>query len=304
MRAWMTWLKEQFDQAEGEAHEHLQCELARAATDPAERGKDRWQVVIRLCSSAQSIRGGAIKSWNERPTWIRLSAVQNDKQAVDVEFTLGTAVELEKLGLAGFNAARLFIVAMNVGSTGFWWWYRPDHAGRYYQRLADLDGPGGLRLDVNTYTGPKIEWRRDALKEPHLTRVGLCLAMAARLDRPVYGAIVETYFTALAFFAKSDLSLDLAPQASERFATCLLEAMRHFGDWDGTDELLLQAIARCFTPMQAETQQEVLALLHQLQRQPIDSANLTLERAAILKFLCDAYLIQRFEQMARNAAPV
>jgi AbiV family abortive infection protein len=238
MRAWMTWLKEQFDQADAEAREHLRRELGRTATDLAERGEDRWQIVIRLCSTAQSIRSDAIKSWNDRPTWIRLSAVQNDKQGVDVEFTLATAVELEKLGLAGFSAARLFIVAMNIGSTGFWWWYSPDHKGRYYQRLTDLDGPVELKLDVNTYAGPKIEWKRDALKEPHLTRVGLCLAMAARLDKPVYGAIIETYFTALALFAKSDLSLDFAPQASERFAACLLEAMRHFGDWDGADEEL------------------------------------------------------------------
>src|SRR6266478_3758214 len=101
----MTWLKEQFDQADAEAREHLQRELARATTDPAERREDRWQVVVRLYSPAQSIRNSAIKSWNERPTWIRLFPVQGDKQAVDVEFTLGTAVDLEKLGLAGFGAA-------------------------------------------------------------------------------------------------------------------------------------------------------------------------------------------------------
>src|ERR1700674_1661415 len=38
MRGWMSWLKEQFDQAEGQAREHLQRELARATPDRAERG--------------------------------------------------------------------------------------------------------------------------------------------------------------------------------------------------------------------------------------------------------------------------
>jgi hypothetical protein len=55
--------------------------------------------------------------------------------------------------------------------------------------------------------------------------------------------------------------------------------------------------------MHAETQQDLLAWLRQLRRQPIDPTGLTLERAAIFKFVCDAYLIQRFEQMARNEAP-
>jgi AbiV family abortive infection protein len=209
MREWMTWLKEQFDQAEAESREHLQRELARPRTDPAERGKDRRQVVIRLYSTAQSIRNSAIRSWNERPTWIRLAAVQNDKQAVDVEFTLGTAVGMEQLGLASFSAARLFIVAMNIGSTGLWWWSRPDHAGRFYQRLSDLDAPAGMKLDINTYTDPKIEWKRDALKEPHLVRVGLCLGMAARLDKPVYNAIIDTYFAALALWRRAISALIL-----------------------------------------------------------------------------------------------
>ncbi|WP_316185799.1 MULTISPECIES: AbiV family abortive infection protein [unclassified Bradyrhizobium] len=302
VREWMTWLKEQFDQAESEARNYMQREVVHATTDPAERGEDRWKVAVRLYSTAQSIRNSAIGSWNGRPTWIRLSTVQNDKQAIEVEFTLGTVVGREQLALAGFSAARLFLVAMNIGSTGFWWWSRPDHAGRYYQRLTDLDAPSGMKLDVNTYSGPKIEWSREALKEPQLTRIGICFGMAGRLDRPVYGAIIDSYFAALALVAKSDLSLDFAPQASERFALCLFEAMRHFGDWDGTNENLETAIAKGFPPMQEETRQHLIALLRQLRRQPLDPAGLTLERAAILKHLCDVYLIQRFEQMAQGVA--
>jgi len=56
IRDWMAWLKEQLDQAEAQGREHLQRELARAAPDRPDRGEDKWQVVIRLCSPAQSIR--------------------------------------------------------------------------------------------------------------------------------------------------------------------------------------------------------------------------------------------------------
>jgi hypothetical protein len=55
----------------------------------------RTQVVIPLCSPAQSIRSRAIKSWNERPTWIKLFAVHNDKQAVEVEFTFGEVMPVQ-----------------------------------------------------------------------------------------------------------------------------------------------------------------------------------------------------------------
>lgn len=194
IRDWMVWLKEQFDQAETRGREYLQLELDRAAPGRADRGEDRWQVAIRLHSPAQSIRKRAIQSWNERPTWIKLSSVQNDKQAVDVEFTFGEAMPMQDLGLAGCRAARLFVAAMNIGSTGFWWWERPDHTGRFYQRLTDLKAPAGMKLDLNIHDGPKFDWRRDALKEDHLARIAVCLGMAARLDNPVYYAIVDTYF--------------------------------------------------------------------------------------------------------------
>lgn len=303
MRDWMAWLKEQFDQAEAQGREHLQRELARVTPDHAERGEDKWRIAIRLHSPAQSIRSRAIQSWNERPTWIKLSSVQNDKQAVDVEFTLGDIVTMQQVGLAGYRAARLFVAAMNIGSTGFWWWERPDHTGRFYQRLTDLKAPAGMKLDLNIHDGPKFEWRRDALKEDHLTRIAVCLGMAARLDNPVYYAVIDTYFTGLALIAKSDLNLSFAPQASERFAACLLAAMRHFGDWDGTDEQLPIVIPGVFPFQKPEDGQELLALIQQLRRQPLDTTGLTLERAAILKFFCDAYLIRRFESMAQAGAP-
>lgn len=302
MRDWMAWLKEQFDQAETEGREHLQRELARAASEHSGDGAPRWQVAIRLYSTAQSIRAAAIKSWNDRPTWIKLCAVHNDKQAVEAEFTFGEFMRLQELGLGGYRAARLFAAAMNIGSTGFWWWQRPEQDGRYYQRISDLKAPDSLRLDLNMYPGAKVEWKRDALKEHHLTRVAVCLGMAAHLDRAAYFAIIENYLTALALFAKSDLHLSLAPQACERFATSMLEAMRHFGDWDGTDEGLAPAVAARFPFQKPEDGEELVALLRQLRRQPIDPAALTLERAAILKFLCDVYLIGRFEAMAADAS--
>jgi len=83
MREWMTWLKEQFDQAEAQGREHLQRELVRPVRGLAERGEDRWQVAIRLYSTAQSIRSAAINSWNQRPTWIKLSAVQKWGKFID-----------------------------------------------------------------------------------------------------------------------------------------------------------------------------------------------------------------------------
>jgi AbiV family abortive infection protein len=302
-RDWITWLKGQFDQAEAEGREHLQRELGRVSPARSKRGEDRWQVAIRLYSPAQSIRNSAIKVWNAWSSWIKLSAVHNDRQAVEVEFTLGDIVTIQRVGIAGYRAARLFVAAMNIGSTGFWWWERPDRTGKFYQRVTNLKGPSVMKLDLKMHAGPPFEWKRDALKENHLARIGLCLGMASRLPDPVYNAVIEAYFTGLALIAKSDVHLVFAPQACERFTACLCAAMLHFGDWDETEEGLAVAVAVSFPFAKPEDGQELLELLHQLRRQPTDFTNLTLERAAILKFLSDVYLIRRFEAMALADGP-
>jgi hypothetical protein len=126
--------------------------------------------------------------------------------------------------------------------------------------------------------------------------------MAARLDDPVYTAVIDTYFTGLALVAKSDLNLNFAPQACERFAACLLASMRHFGDWDGTDQGLSSGISGIVPFLRAQDAQELLALVEHLRRQPLDPIGLSLERAAILKLFCDAYLIRHFKTMAQAGA--
>jgi AbiV family abortive infection protein len=305
MREWMAWLKEQFDQAEVMGRESLQRELARVVPDWDERGEPKWQVAIRLFSYGQSIRNKAIRSWNSRPTWIRMSPVQNDSSAVDVEFTYHEAVSAEALAPMSYRAANMFVAAMNIGSLGgFWWWHRAEQTEKFYQRLTDLKAAPGMKIALNMHAWPKFEWMREALDDSALQRIGLCFGMMARLERPVYQAVIEAYLTGLALIGKSDLHLNFAPQAAERFAACLLEAMRHFGAWDVTDAGIPAAIAGFFGPLfkQPEDEQELIDLLRQLRQRPLNAADVTLEKAAILKFFCDVYLVKRFEMMAGDLA--
>jgi len=123
------------------------------------------------------------------------------------------------------------------------------------------------------------------------------------LEEPVYKAVIDPYLAGLALSAKSDLHLNLAPQADHQFAVCLLEAMRSFGDWDGTDEALPTAISGFFRPLlkQPEDEEKLLNHLRQLRREPPDLTGITLEQAAIMKVLCDAYFIKRFERSMATA---
>jgi hypothetical protein len=80
----------------------------------------------------------------------------------------------------------------------------------------------------------------------------------------------------------------------------LLEAMRHFGDWEGTDDAIASSLNTFFAPLSAESIDvgELVSLLRRARR-PLIDATITLENAASLKVICDAYLIKNFEKMAR-----
>ena len=204
-----------------------------------------------------------------------------------------------------YRAARMFVTAINIGSLGgFWWWHRAEQTEKFYQRLTHLKAEPGVKIGLNMHAWPKFEWKREALDDSALQRIGLCFGMIARLEPPVYQAVIDAYLTGLALIGKSDLHLNFALQAAERFTTCLLEAMRHFGNWDGTDEDLPTAVSGFFRPLfkQPEDEHELIDLLRRLRQQPLNIADLTLEKAAILKFFCDVYLVRRFEMMAGELA--
>lgn len=286
----------------------LQRERASAIPEVGDDGEPKWQVSIRLFSPSQSIRNEAIRCWNQRLTWIRIFTVSNDTHAVDVEFTYHDAVSLQAVGPMGYHAACMFVAAMNIGSAGLWWWHRVEQNDKFYQRLTDLKAPPGMMPDPRIHASPRLEWERKELDDCDLQRVALCFGMIARLGQSME-AIVQSYLTGLALLAKSDVHLSFAPQASQQFATCLFEAMRYLGQWDGNDDRLQETISGVFATVfkrSDEEKRKVLDDLRQLRRETRALTGITLERAAVLKVLCDAYLSRQLERMAvaeTNSAP-
>jgi AbiV family abortive infection protein len=301
-RDWIRWVREQFAIAEAAGRESLQRELARGVPGIDRLGAEKWRVRIRLHSPAQSIRGRAISPWNKWSTWIKLATVQNDKRALDVEFTYREAMPIQALPNFSYDLARKFVAALNIGSLGFWWWDLATHTDRFYERLTDLQAADGTEIGMKMHAWPKFEWKREALEETTFNRVAMCFGMIVALGKGPYEAFVWPYLTGLAMIAKSDLHLHFAPQVCERMATCLLEAMRHFGDWSGEEATIGTALTGFFSPAIAKVEDvdDLASLLFQARQRSSELRNVTLDRAASLKVLCDAYLIKRFEKMAER----
>lgn len=298
---WIAWLKSEFDQADAEAAAALKRELDRVPPQSDAPGDDKWRIRFRLHSPSLSIRSSALKPWNNHQSFLNLSTVQGKPNALDIQLVLKEAVPIHAAGNLAYWTARRFLAALNIGSAGLWWWQPLRQLDQFYESVVDLKAAKGMKLDFRMQAWPKFEWPRRALKELDLVRIGLCFGMISRLDKVGHDAVIEPYITGIALLGKSDLHLNFGLQAAERFGACLVSALAHFGDWDRQDATVGGSIESAFLKVAPNPGDldEVVKLITALRTSTAPLTDVTLDRSAALKSLCDIYLIGKFEGMAQ-----
>ena len=121
-REWVNWLKAQFDKAEAESQAITQAELERGR-QLADGGTGeivtKWKVRIRLYTNSHSVRQKALNHWNERVTWINLTAVPDKKDQLILDLQLGDQVPIQGLWFLAWGIARSFVTALNIATMGF-----------------------------------------------------------------------------------------------------------------------------------------------------------------------------------------
>jgi AbiV family abortive infection protein len=300
IRTWMAWLRGEFEKAEAEANQHLKAELARTVPGHEQPGEEKWRIRVRYHSPALSIRGGVLKTWNQQPTWIKLLTVDKQKNQLDVEFTIRENVSLQALGPMSAHITRLFLASLNIATLGLWWWRPTDHYARMYEKVTDLKAAGTTaQIELNIQGAPRFDWSPRALNERDIRRIGLLFGALTRITAQQRGEILEPYLAGLGLLAKSDMYLNMAVNACERFAVALLAILRHYRGWDGDDATLPAVIAFAIPLMPAEDQTELLDLLNRFRHFPPKFGGLTIESAAILKTMVDTCLILVMEERAK-----
>jgi hypothetical protein len=188
--------------------------------------------------------------------------------------------------------AQRFIVALNVGTRGYFYWFLPQHTRRYFEKLSDLSTGEQLRVERNPVL--EIDWgKKDALNDEDLARTAIVFGFVLRQHKhPAF----DHYLLGLALLSKTDIHTRLEAQAVEEFFVALCEGMRLFGDWDG-NEPVLTACARAFGDLlePSELEQFVSKGAHAR-----GDVSLTLSDAGMMKLVCDAYLFRKAEQIYRS----
>lgn len=299
---WVGWLKEEFDKAEKESQEAIKQELQRKQPNDLEKLEDKWKIKIRLFSNSHSIRPKPLNKWNELSSWIRLYPVGRKKNQLLVEFTLPKNISVHSLWYAAWGAARRFVVALNIGTFGCFWWYVPEQISRFYEKIVDLENKE-MELKIERNPILKLDWKHSALSDRDLHNTALCFGMLPGDNDSGLGKSMGAYLTALGFLNKSDIHIQFEANSYDFFYKSLKHGMKHFKEWNQKT-----SFPDCF---------EKLLQSHKINQKEIENhkniskqietghptfkgVTLTLSEVGIMKIICDAYFLVKFNEMAKK----
>lgn len=289
---WIHWLRATIEEWNRASQELTRKEMDRVPPGGEEGYDDKWEIKIRLKSWSHSIRPKVLNEWNEKVHKIKLFPAK-DRNELLVRFTAPKMLQGQMVWESGMQSSYLLVIALNIGSMGFFWWYLPTFVSKYAESIVDIEE--GADVTIERVPQLKISWGNQALRSEDLTNVSLVFSHMAMLHEERQQAPYKRYFRALALMAKNDIFFQFEPNILVEFALVLREAMTVYGDWDGISESFDGAIDAVFQTLGANA--EFVAMIRdltQLATMTNQGQNklrpITLDEVAKMKIGCDAYL--------------
>ena len=213
--------------------------------------------------------------------------------------TLQRAILIHDIWWAGMGLANQFLIALNVGTMGYFWWLQPRQADCYYEQLIDLERDQEVR--VQRSPALRLNWGHHKLDESTLYRVSICLAgmpLPSQADRH---APFNEYLAGLAFFGKTDIHMQFEVEAFSSFWRALREGLRTFGEWDGTEpySAAYERAANQLYPQIADRLKyyELGALAEEGR---LERKSVTLSEVGAMKLLADGFLARMLRREAEQ----
>lgn len=180
VKEWIKWLKQLYDNADEENKKFLEIELNRK-TNNKEMNVFKWRVKYRIFSDSHQIKQKELNSWNEYFPYIKLYDVpdKKHKQELLVEIYAPRSIHITKVFSYCWLIQRTFLVAINIGTIGFFWWTIPKYRSKFYDTAYDLENKAPFEMQINPIL--KIDWRKDVLSADELKRVALCFTQIPKI---------------------------------------------------------------------------------------------------------------------------
>lgn len=294
MRAWVAWIREREDEARKLGQEMLRQEMQRQQPTGDEAAEPKWRFKIRLHSPSHSVRQKALNVWNAPSHVLTLGAVSGHPNEMLVTINVPKGVHLTNVYRYAWGLARQFVTALCIGSTGFFWWEAEHDPDVFYEEVEDLEQPK-LKVSISRNPSLRVTWRqRDTIKDVDVGRMALVFYAIGQLPRERMEPIFGRYVAGLTFLAKSNAHFAFERDTFASFQAALRNAITEYGDWDGESGTFVSKLSDglCRFFEDGVVPEELVELAR---RDPGAAPVPTLDQAAMMKLICDLYLINAVE---------
>lgn len=301
---WISWLRDEKRKRDAKCQLLLENELARQEPEADKAMHQKWKIKIRLFTGSHSIRAATLNLWNRNDYSIKLHAITGKKGELLIEVTLPSIVPIQVLWLQGLTLARRFVVALNIGSSGFFWWELPKQTSRYCEEALDLETGASVGLEQS----PKLEidWKRGVLDEDDLYRISVAFGVLPGPSEEHLFEPFNHYLTGLTYLSKSDVHMSFEHPAFMEFYESLKTGMTAYCDWDGKSEFvdIFHETTREFMRGK-EDRDRIIDIGENGTSGRSRKTNTNLKDAGVMKQICDAYFNRVFhrelERRAQNS---
>ncbi len=310
IKAWIRWLKEQFEIAEKESKELTAKEMKRIEPVGEERKHSKWEVKYRLLTLSHSIRQNVLNKWNSNSKYIKLNLGKEDKRKreIIVDLMLPKSVSANALWWTGWGYARRVAVALNIGTQGYFWWQIPKDISRFYDKIKDLDS--NCEVVVERIPKLSLDWGNLILTERNLWDMGLALSFMPHPGEKSKNEPFDHYIAGISMLAKNDIHVQCEPDVFQHFFNALRSAMIIYGDYKKDNEFRVKA-AEVFENIAPglEFYKDYINIAESYEETGKWNQVLTLTEAVGMKLLCDIYLLAKFRKLAtervnKNKGPI
>lgn len=235
VREWVRRLRTEIDRLEGYNQRLAEEELARVPPSDSDSDalKPKWRFKVRLRSWSHSILGKSLTSWNKKSQFVKLSAAHKHQELI-VEFLVPKKISFADLWAAGSTAANSFVLALNISTRGFFWWYLPAKTASFFEEIRDLERNEPLTIDAPNLT---VGWGNLSLSEDDLEEALRAYAYLRRLARDKWEPYL-IYLQGLALVAKNDIHGRFEPTILQLFYEAFRRSALQHGDWDGASPFI------------------------------------------------------------------
>lgn len=236
IKKWIKWLYEKHTENEKELKIIATRELSLNEIPLNEVKIPKWKVKVRMYTYSHSIRQKALNEWGKNFDNFKFFSTKKKNEFI-VEILMPKSILIKDVYGQAYNLVKIFLLSLNIGSLGFFWFYLPKINSKFYEEIWDVENNAGIVIESDEIN--KINFDKAVLNEENIKNQSMVFIYIIDILQTHKSRFINHYISALIFLSKNDLFTRYENHAFQQFYEAIKAIFFDSGDWDGKSELYI-----------------------------------------------------------------